>query len=1808
MRPTSSGHQRIFFLFFFLSVLCGSYAAAQGKSEPAQFTRNRLQIRKAAAAAAYTFQPNVGQQDASSLFVATGPDSSLSLKRDGFEITTYRRVSAPRTMLRPVALTGGATQASASPGELLTTETASVTFEGANPNVQVTGVDPERAKANYLVGNDPSKWHSNVPTFARVRYANLYPGVDLVFYGGRERHLEYDLVVAPGADPSQIRFHVASSSGAALDRDGNLLLDGAGSVMRILHPVLYQDGVSGKQPVSGGFVQRSSGEFGFRLAPYDKSHALIIDPKINLLYSTYAGGIHDDQAFDMTLDGSGNTYITGEAASQDFPVTGNAYQQTRMNIGSYVYDAIVMKFDASGDLLFSTFLGGSQSCSGEGVRVDASGVVFVAGSTGSADFPVTANAYQRTWGGGSDAFFAVLSNDGSQLIYSTYLGGPGDENIFRMIQDPAGNLWVAGEASAAGLPATAGAYQSKPNGSDDGFVAELTYTAANQQPLSIPALTFLGGSTSSEEGGLYDVSLDSTGNVYVGGITSDTDFPTTTNAYQRASAFKLSGGCYNSAQPNSIGTIAEFSADLKTLIYSTVLGGKTEDQNGYPVCNQFIHTVHPDGKGNIWAVGISGMSDFPTTSNALSTQLNGNGSAGADIVVSELTPAAQATILAYSTYLGGSQLDYGPRAVWDANNNIWIIATSQSTDWPGIVQGTSLQPSNGGGYDATITELQPDGTAILYATYFGGNGDEDASNGRATLALDPNGNLYLAGGTGSGNFPLTANAFQTVIANGDSGYDGYDVYYTVLGSGIVGSATPSTIGSTGDATVTISGAGFEAGATCSIVLNGTTINAVSSVVSASGTSITCTFALNGATAGAYNIVITNPSGGGTFTRSGGLTVASGGAPQVWSNIVGRPIIRTGVPSTIIVNYGNSGTVDGYMSHLSVNFPASVQASYTVSVPPTISSGVQVPTSFNSNGQTTIDLLLPRLPAGSSGSFPIALTDPVNNDKFNIGASITEPWFTTAADATAALTSAASSFTPGSTTCTSPTHTVTNCLNAYLSGLSNSGATNAQVEAVASTILTTLQQADTYNYAPQMFGTNLTTAPSGLIAGTLVVLGVPSYDTQLTYTVQGVSSSNLININQSNCVSYAANVNDSLGGTLMKCTIPNVMAPLGTNATIAGGSLSLGINSSLIPTLDGCFTVIQPNARAGFTATVTENTATCNLNGESGEDPDKAPTVPDGTIITIGGDEEIPPQTIIDIPFVDVDPYEPETSGGSIDPNGKSGSMGDGSASHFVRGSVPLPYLVYFENEAKASLPAANVVITDQLDPTKVDLSTLTLGSITFGTNVISVPSNLSSYSTNYAVNSSLEVRVQGSLDKTSGLLKWTFTSIDPSTGLPPTDPSVGFLPPDVDGIVGQGSVSYNVMPLAEQTTGTAISNFASVVFDANAPIVTPTFLNTLDVDPPVSSVTALPASEPATGTTGSFKVSWSGTDKGSGIASYNIYVSDNGGAFTEWQSSVTATSATYTGQLNHTYGFYSIATDGAGNMETAKTTPDTTTIVGGVASTTTLTASPTTAYAGQSVTLTATVAGPTGTTNVPTGAITFANGATSLGTVNLNASGAAILATTTLAIGSDAITASYAGDTNFGPSTSAPVTVTISAAPPSFTVAANPPALTIVAGQTGTATLTVTPTGGFNQAVTFACSGLPASSQCSFSPATITPSGSAASTTLSISTDVKTSALTEPASPWRSSPAGVYACLLLGGFGTLLRLRALRRTGKLRSFRATFLVASALLLLSALGLGSLTACGNSGAVYRTPPGTSTVTVTAASGSIGQTATITITVQ
>jgi len=408
----------------------------------------------------------------------------------------------------------------------------------------------------------------------------------------------------------------------------------------------------------------------------------------------------------------------------------------------------------------------------------------------------------------------------------------------------------------------------------------------------------------------------------------------------------------------------------------------------------------------------------------------------------------------------------------------------------------------------------------------------------------------------------------------------------------------------------------------------------------------------------------------------------------------------------------------------------------------------------------------------------------------------------------------------------------------------------------------------------------------------------------------------------------------------------------------------------------------------------------------------------------------------------------------VDPNDKSGALGDGSAKHYIAGTKALTYNVAFENEPKATAPASQVVVSDQLDPAKVNLNALTLGAIQFGGKVISVPTGTNNFNTTYSMSSSLEVRIEGGLDTGTGLLKWTFTSIDPSTGLPPTDPSVGFLPPDVNGIEGQGSVIFNVLPKPGQETGTQFANTATVVFDANAPISTPTWVNTFDVTPPVSKVASLPATVIASNGKATFKVSWSGTDVGSGVASYTIYVSDNGGAFKPWQTATRLTSASYTGEGGHTYGFYSIATDNAGNAEPAKKSAGARTDVLDLKANATLKASTEKAALGADVALTVQFEGPSKSDPVPVGTVEFYYDANKrIGTKTLSG-GKAAISTRSLPLGNHTLTAVYSGDPVYPPKTSAPVKITITRDTPAVRLisSANPS----IAGSKVTFTATVT--------------------------------------------------------------------------------------------------------------------------------------------------------
>ena len=357
----------------------------------------------------------------------------------------------------------------------------SSTFVGANPQPQVVGLDRLAGTSNYFIGSDPSQWHTNIANYGQVEYQNLYPGVDLVFYGN-QRQLEYDYVVAPGTDPSVIKLAFDGAESMTIDGQGDLVLHtSAGDVMEDA-PVVYQESGGIRQPVSGQFVVEGDGQVGFALGAYDHTQPLVIDPVLS--YSTYLGGTGLDQSYGIAVDAAGNAYVTGTTDSADFPTTTGAFQTT----SGGGYDAFVTKLNPTGTaLVYSTYLGGTSVDFGEHIAVDRAGNAYVTGYTTSTNFPTTVGAFQTTSGGGYDAFVTKLNPTGT-VVYSTYLGGSGDEIGWGIAVDTAGYAYVTGQTDSTDFPTTTGAFQTTSGGGYDAFVTKLNPTGT-----ALVYSTYLGG-------------------------------------------------------------------------------------------------------------------------------------------------------------------------------------------------------------------------------------------------------------------------------------------------------------------------------------------------------------------------------------------------------------------------------------------------------------------------------------------------------------------------------------------------------------------------------------------------------------------------------------------------------------------------------------------------------------------------------------------------------------------------------------------------------------------------------------------------------------------------------------------------------------------------------------------------------------------------------------------------------------------------------------------------------------------------------------------------------------------------------------------------------------------------------------------------------------------------------------------------------------------------------------------------------------------------------------------------------------------
>ena len=620
---------------------------------------------------------------------------------------------------------------------------------GANPEAAPAGEAPLAGRVNYFRRGGTDAGRINIPTYAGVRYASVYAGVDVVYYG-KQSELEYDFRLAPGADADAIRLKFDGADRLRLDeRTGDLVLTVGGREVRQLKPFAYQEVGGLRREVHSRYVRLGGATVGFALGVYDKSLPLVIDPVLS--YSTYLGGEGFDSGGAAAVDAAGNIYVTGLTSSTNFPVTPGVYQQTRAAAG---WELFVMKLNpkaaGAAGVVFSTYVGGGGWEHSMDIQLDAAGNVYVAGGTDSTNFPVTANAFQHNSGGGDDAFALKLNPTGSALLYSTYLGANGGDGCKGLEVDAAGNVYVAGHTTSTNFPVTAGAFQPTygggGNGDGDAFVVKLNPSAATGTA-SLLYSTYLGGS-GGEFGG-FGVGLDATGGFYLTGRTGSANFPVTPGAFQTAK----SGG--DDLFITRLRLEGKGAADLS---YSTYFGGQGDDRG----------TGLALGKdGNVYVTGVTNSSDFPTTKSALQSKPAGD----RDFFVSKLDlRRSGAAALVYSTLIGGSAMDFGWDVAVDAVGNAYVTGETRSTDLP--ITAGAFQSALGGvsdafsapGGDAFAAKLNAAGTALVYFTYLGGAAGESANN----IVLDARGNAYVSGGyTFSTNFPTTAGAVRPT-ADGSS--------------------------------------------------------------------------------------------------------------------------------------------------------------------------------------------------------------------------------------------------------------------------------------------------------------------------------------------------------------------------------------------------------------------------------------------------------------------------------------------------------------------------------------------------------------------------------------------------------------------------------------------------------------------------------------------------------------------------------------------------------------------------------------------------------------------------------------------------------------------------------------------------------------------------------------------------------------------------------------------------------------------------------------------------------------------------------
>lgn len=770
------------------------------------------------------FDKNLGQTDSRVRFLARGQGYEMFLTPAEAVLALHSAPSA--SPARRSADRKGAVVAPGSQARATSVFVIRMQLEGANPSAKIDGLDQLARTSSYFIGSDPKNWHTNVPSYARVEYRDVYPGVDLMFYGNQQR-LEYDYVVNPGASPKSIALNIEGARKMKVDSHGNLVMSLPKGSVELQKPLVYQD-VAGKRQVIGAQYALKENHVSFAVAKYDDSKPLIIDPV--LVYSTYLGqspaptastaSTIGDIGYGVAVDASGDAYVTGQTYDASFPLSsGTTGGVTTAPAGVATNGAVfISEINPAGttELAF-TYISGNGGELGLGISLDASDNVYITGQTFSTNYPTTSSNQVSTPPSSlsspptpptpGNAFVSKLNSSLSTLLYSSYIGNGSNTDYGGAVAAGCGlsgvgitvygcNLanaasltanglvyvtgaTVTGAGTSPGFPITANAYDGtlNTNGNGNAFLTVINTTAANGTAALVYS-TYIGGNgdyTGTQflygDQGL-GIAADSAGDAYiVGATTSATGFPITGNAYQAAFA---SG---NLAGEGFVTEINTTLSGTPSLIYSSYLGGSggTASQTGKI---GDLATAVALGPTNVaYITGQTTSPNFPVTSNTISSTVT---NAGIAFVTLMNTTTGS---VPYSTLLGGTGGEIGHGIGTDATGNAYVAGATASTNFPttpGAFQKTLAAGSTGAGF---ISEIDPGGTGttlpcrnaacLLYSTYFGGSGGGSPliNDVAGAIAVKSSADVYFTGLTASTNFPIYPTAapaaFQTTLTSGN---------------------------------------------------------------------------------------------------------------------------------------------------------------------------------------------------------------------------------------------------------------------------------------------------------------------------------------------------------------------------------------------------------------------------------------------------------------------------------------------------------------------------------------------------------------------------------------------------------------------------------------------------------------------------------------------------------------------------------------------------------------------------------------------------------------------------------------------------------------------------------------------------------------------------------------------------------------------------------------------------------------------------------------------------------------------------------